>query len=349
MVKAKKSLRPRSCGHLTEEGKKYMLECIVKGLSLDETVRLTGCAKRTVLKYTARWQANGNLDSPPRKKKKRMPGNCTRFRRLRGFLLSQEDPTSRSLARDLAEKGDAISPRQVRRILREYIGARYVPKVRAQMLTPEHKAKRIKFAQDRALWDTSKVWFSDEAYFKVGLRPKNHWNLRGRRKKFRREVPHPIQVMVWGAISREARAPLQFSTGNMNWESYKKVLLKWKKDIGGVKVTRVMSLMQDGAPAHKPALKPEFAQSSKIQIVPDWPPNSCDLNPIENIWGYMAGKLQRKKFKTLEDLKAALKEVWDAIPQEMIRNAIDDVPKRLRTVIAEKGEKVTKEAKKNIE
>ena len=40
--------------------------------------------------------------------------------------------------------------------------------------------------------------------------------------------------------------------------------------------------MQDGAPCHKAKIFGNFLKSKTIQVV-DWPGNSPDLNPIENL------------------------------------------------------------------
>ncbi|KAJ3442125.1 transposable element-related [Anaeramoeba flamelloides] len=48
-------------------------------------------------------------------------------------------------------------------------------------------------------------------------------------------------------------------------------------------------LMQDGAPAHTSRSTKEYL-SKKCSVLENWPPNSPDLNPIENLWGIMGKK-----------------------------------------------------------
>ena len=41
-----------------------------------------------------------------------------------------------------------------------------------------------------------------------------------------------------------------------------------------------------------------------------WPPNSPDLSPIENVWGIIQARLDKRQFKNFEDYKSGLLEEW---------------------------------------
>ena len=62
--------------------------------------------------------------------------------------------------------------------------------------------------------------------------------------------------------------------------------------------------MQDNAPCHKAKKTMDYLQSTDVTVF-DWPPNSPDMNPIENVWGIMKNEL----FNIKDDLKTK-NDVW---------------------------------------
>ena len=51
----------------------------------------------------------------------------------------------------------------------------------------------------------------------------------------------------------------------------------------------------------------------------DWPPESPDLNPIEQIWGELENKLDRSIVHSKESLWLELEKAWDNISVEVFR------------------------------
>ena len=59
----------------------------------------------------------------------------------------------------------------------------------------------------------------------------------------------------------------------------------------------------------------------------EWPPNSPDLNPLDyHVWGAMLQAFHKlhSKPKTIPELKPALQQIWDDLPQTTINMAIND-------------------------
>ena len=53
-----------------------------------------------------------------------------------------------------------------------------------------------------------------------------------------------------------------------------------------------MFLQQDNAPPHVSRATNKFFSKKRLQVI-DWPPNSPDLNPIENAWSVLKDKVTR--------------------------------------------------------
>jgi len=69
-----------------------------------------------------------------------------------------------------------------------------------------------------------------------------------------------------------------------------------------------------------------------------WPPNSPDINPVENLWSIMDEVVCKDLTpKTMKDLKRRLKQAWKNIPLSTLHDLFHSMPQRLQNVIKNKG------------
>ena len=54
----------------------------------------------------------------------------------------------------------------------------------------------------------------------------------------------------------------------------------------------------------------------------DCPPNSPDLNPIDNVWGIIKGELQKENISKRSILINRIKEIYEKIPYKHIENIV---------------------------
>ena len=94
--------------------------------------------------------------------------------------------------------------------------------------------------------------------------------------------------------------------------------------------------MHDGAPAHRAKLVSTFLNNNNIDVL-DWPGNSPDLNPIENVWHVMKNELQNVKPTNIFKMKEALTNIWQQLDTDYFSKLAESMPKRLKLVINEKG------------
>jgi hypothetical protein len=69
-----------------------------------------------------------------------------------------------------------------------------------------------------------------------------------------------------------------------------------------------------------------------VNVLPNWPAQSPDLNIVEHCWAYMAKKMVGRCFPSEDALEAACKEVWEARPPEFIPALYASLPHRLAAV-----------------
>ena len=70
-------------------------------------------------------------------------------------------------------------------------------------------------------------------------------------------------------------------------------------------------LMEDGAPVHRSKICEEWRQQRLFEKL-NWPANSPDLNPIENLWMILKDAIQLNKAcpRNIDGLKVVLERKW---------------------------------------
>jgi hypothetical protein len=102
-------------------------------------------------------------------------------------------------------------------------------------------------------------------------------------------------------------------------------------------------LQQDNDPSHKVAAAAiklwNNKHASSIGLLGSWPPNSPDLNPIENVWSYVQAKVNSMGCKTFEEFELAVTQQIKNVPKAMLENLIKSMGTRMATAIQVGGDK----------
>ncbi len=91
---------------------------------------------------------------------------------------------------------------------------------------------------------------------------------------------------------------------------------------------------QDLAPAHTAKSTKSWLNYHGVGEL-DWPANSPDLNPRENIC-IVKRKMRNKRPKNADELKATVKETWASKPPQQCHKLITSMPRRIEAVIKAK-------------
>jgi hypothetical protein len=273
---------------------------------------------------------------------------------LRVKKLGRENPNLaiRDFGAILKEEfpGETIpSPATIQRILKDS-GFKMVRLLKKTLIWPQNQLKRLEFCREMVekgpiFWE-SVIW-SDETT--VRQRPQGKdIEVRVHSSFNRKDLPVNAQVhsggfsvMFWGCFSKVGLGPLVALEGNMNAEKYIELLrdtLIPEIEAAG----RPMTFMQDNAPCHTANDVKAFMAQNDIDLLP-WPPQSPDMNPIENLWAIIK-KNRQKKYglpKTKSDLIDQIFDVWDNLDPKLVERLADSANTRVKEVLKKKG-KVTK-------
>jgi transposase len=146
--------------------------------------------------------------------------------------------------------------------------------------------------------------------------------------------------MLWGGISFYAYGQLHAIDGHMNSQRYLQLLRTHVKAEmnASERLGRILTFQQDNAKCHKTAEVMRFLENWGYEVL-EWPPQSPDLSPIENIWNVMKMKMKalRPRPRTKATMRNAMMDIWDGLADETRQKLTLSFRKRLEQCIANKG------------
>ncbi|GBO43095.1 hypothetical protein AVEN_104873-1 [Araneus ventricosus] len=138
----------------------------------------------------------------------------------------------------------------------------------------------------------------------------------------------------------DGRTPLHvFERGTVTGVRYRDEILEPYVRLFRGAVGPELILMDDNARPHRALLVDEFLESEDIRWM-DWPPTSPDLNPIEHFWDALGRAIATHNAppRTIQEMKTALLNEWDQLPQEMINCLISSMKSRCKACIYVRGD-----------
>ena len=96
-------------------------------------------------------------------------------------------------------------------------------------------------------------------------------------------------------------------------------------------------VMEDNAPVHKKVCIP--ARQELGMRCHQHPPNSPDLNPIENIWAHIKDRISKEysHITSLKTMKEVVVSLWNDFEDHRWDHLVESMPDRIQAVIKAKG------------
>ncbi|CAJ0946856.1 unnamed protein product [Ranitomeya imitator] len=265
-------------------------------------------------------------------------------RTLRKIVEKDRFQTLGNLRKQWTESGVETSRATVHRRVQEMGYRCRIPQVKP-LLNHKQRQRCLTWATEKQHWTVAKwsqVLFSDESKFcmSFGNQGARVWRKTGEKempKCLKSSVKYPQSVMVWGAMSAAGVGPLCFIKGRVNAASYQEILEHFMLPSAEMLYGDEDFIFQhDLAPAHSAKTTGKWFTDHGITVL-NWPANSPDLNPIENLWDIVKRKLRDARPNTLDELKAAIEASWASITSQQCHRLIASMPRRIEAVISAKG------------
>ncbi len=137
--------------------------------------------------------------------------------------------------------------------------------------------------------------------------------------------------MIWAAMSSAGVGPLCFLKSTVNAAIYQEILEHFMlPSADKLYEDADFIFQQDLAPAHTAKGTKSWFNDHGVTVL-DWPANSPDLNPIENLWGIVKRKMRDTRPNNADELKATVKETWASIPPQQCHKLITSMPRRIES------------------
>lgn len=190
--------------------------------------------------------------------------------------------------------------------------------------------------------DWKKVIFTDESTFQ--LCPNRKVCVRRLSKEiYLPECVNPQmhsgggKVTVWGGVSWYGFTNLHLCTRTVDQNYYIHILEEnLLPFMENEMPLRGSLLQQDNARPHTAMSTQRWLRNKNINCL-EWPPQSPDLNIIENVWKVLKDRAAKRKPGTLQELKDILIAEWRGLSEDFAKKLMESLPRRMIDVIKAKG------------
>ena len=308
-----------------------------------------------------KWSHFENFEaSGKRKKKLNEDEKQFLLKKTEGKIIGIDAPSSRELKKEFFEEYNKnVSHITINNILNQNL-SKPLKIINTFFLTDSHEEKRKKFAKfilENNI-NTDNLFFTDEC--RVVLFPKLNkqnnvirFNKEDRKERWKPEIEQRREnatpkfeqsIMIAGGVCKYGLSNLIFCSGTQNNFSYKQFLLFMKEDMEKIQkendLKEPLIFQQDNAACHT-----SFDPRSIIEILfnnntIEWPQNSPDLSPIENVWAILKEKLSKRKIKNLDDLRDNILDIWVNFPNSLCEKLCSQFKHKIKYVEEYGGKRI---------
>ena len=101
-----------------------------------------------------------------------------------------------------------------------------------------------------------------------------------------------------------------------------------KSSVESLELPSDYNFLQDNDPKHTAKSTKKWLSENIVNVL-QWPNQSPDLNPIENLWRFLKIQIKKRAPSNINKLKTIYQEEWSKIPTYYCKKLIENYRKRL--------------------
>lgn len=322
--------------------RQYILLLHGHGYNNVQIATIIGRNESTVRRLIKKYYAEGSINrSKPSGRPRKTTATTIRY------ILNQVRDNRFVTARDIKalESCSSLSESTICRVIKNDGNYKSHYAAKKPLITENNRVRRLAWCQARVNWsieDWKNIIWSDESPFTLRYKArKKVWRLDNERydmKCITASVKHDAKINVWGCFSFNGVGELTIIEGNMNALQYRDILedcLFISKDIL-IGDGEQWYFQQDNDPKHTSILIRNYMVEQQVPLL-EWPAQSPDLNPIENLWSILDRHCKNRVVNNVDDLYAVLQPTWYNLPKQTLENLVNSMPRRVQAVIKANG------------
>lgn len=339
--KAKKAISQGIRRHLTTDQRASIVTARSYGASFVEIAKNMRCSVGAVHKICKNYEVHGRWTRKvgSGRKRKTTPRDDA--------LIIREVQKNRRITGRQCQQAVGLThchERTVRRRISQLGGYNSYWATKKPYVNNKNRLKRLKWCKRYQGWtveDWKQVLWSDESPFVLTFNRKFRvWRLHNERYNpmcCAATVKHDKKINVWGCFRYGQVGSLYRVEGILEQVQYRNIL----NDVMLPDAEKLFGdepwlFQQDNDPKHTANTTKSWLEQNCAPVL-DWPSQSPDLNPIENLWSILDHVTRHRRPQNEDELFTLLQTEWQRISTDTLKHLVESMPKRIAAVIANKG------------